>query len=284
MRRLWIGVGVAAVVAVAAVLVVATRSASPRLVAGPIRTSFDHPVVAFGDRVHARAVIVLDEKVAKRARVNLNLAPLEQLGRARVTRVSGSGLVSLTYEVDAVCIFDECVRKSGRTLLHLPAVTVTAPSGDVLASATWPVLDVRGRVAAADLAATEPPLRVDLAPPPLDYRIAPHTLALLLTVLAALFAGVGVGVAGRQLASLRRERAAWAEPLTELERALALAREAESRAAPDRRRALALLERLLRPRDATLAREARDLAWRSPPPDAGALGDLVDDIESKVQR
>jgi hypothetical protein len=83
---------------------------------------------------------------------------------------------------------------------------------------------------------------------------------------------------------LRRERAAWAEPLTELERALALARDAESRSAPDRRRALALLERLLRPRDERLAREARDLAWSSPPPGVEELDELVSEVESKVNR
>jgi hypothetical protein len=183
-----------------------------------------------------------------------------------------------------VCIFDECVGKGGRKLVTLPDVTVTSPGGDVVAKAPWPRLDVRGRVVAADLQPTEPPLKADVTAPPVDYRVAPSTLARLLTVLAALLAAGGVALAGRQLAAILRARAAWAEPLTELEQALALAREAESRPAPDRRRALALLERLLRPRDEQLAREARNLAWSSPPPGAEELDELVSEVESKVGR
>jgi hypothetical protein len=282
MRRVWLGAGVAAIVAVAVVLSLALRSSSPHIVP-TLTTSFTHSVVGFGDRVHARAVVVLS-KPDDHARVNISVAPLEQLGPTRVTRVANDRYTSLTYDIDAVCMFEECTAKSGRRLVHLPDLTVTIPDGSVVATKAWPALDVRGRVVAADLTPVEPRLRADVTPPPVDYRVDPGTLSTVLTALAALLAAGGVGLAGWQVASLRRERAAWAAPLTELERALALAREAESRAAPDRRRALALLERLLRSRDERLAREARDLAWRSPPPDAEALDELVNDIESKVGR
>jgi hypothetical protein len=282
-NRIWIGTVAAAAAAVAVVLVVATHGSAPRLEATPIRTSFDHSVVGFGDRVHARAVVVLDGSVLDKARIDVNVAPLLQLGPAKVTRVTGNGLVALTYDVDAVCIYEECVGKGSRKLLHLPDVTVTR-AGGVLARAPWPTLDVRGRVVAADLAPTEPPLESDVMPPPVTYGIAPSTLSGLLELLALALAVAGVGLAGRQLAVIRRERRAWAEPLTELERALALAREAESRPPADRRRALALLERLLRPRDARLAREARDLAWSSPPPEANELDELVTEVERKVKR
>jgi hypothetical protein len=266
------------------VVFVATRAPAPNVESAPIRTSFEHSVVAFGDRVHARAVVVLDARFADQARVAVNVAPLAQLGQTHVTRVEGDGLVALTYDIDAVCIYDECVGKGGRKLVHLPDVTVTAPSGETVAKAPWPALDVRGRVVAADLQPTEPPLKANVTPPPVDYRIAPATLARVLTVLAALLAAGGVALVGWQLAAILRARAARGEPLTELEHALALAREAESRSAPDRRRALALLERLLRPRDARLAREARQLAWSSPPPDAADLDELVNEVESKVGR
>jgi len=284
MSRVWAGTLVAAGVAVAVVLVVATHSSSPKLAGAPISTSFEHSVVGFGDQVHARAVVILDTSVQDHARVNVSVAPLLQLGPARVTRVTSNGFVEMTYDVAAVCIYDECAGKGGRKLIHLPDVTVTLPSGGVLATAPWPPLDVRGRVVAADLAPTQPPLKFDVLPPPVDYRFAPSTLATLLTLLAAALAVAGAGLAGWQLAARRRERAAWTEPLTELERALTLARESESRSAPDRRRALALLERLLRPRDARLAREARDLAWSSPPPGPEELDELVSEVESKVRR
>jgi hypothetical protein len=284
MRRLWIGTAVGAAAAVAIVVVIATRALGPKLEGAPIRTSFEHSVVGFGDRVHAHAVIVLDKSVANHARVNVSVAPLLQLGSAHVTRVASNGLVALTYDVAAVCIYDECVGKGGRRLVHLPPVTATLPDGRVVASAAWPPLDVRGRVVAADLAPAQPPLKFDALPPSVDYRVSPSALAWVLTALAAVLAAAGVGLAGWRLAVLRRERAAWAEPLSELQRALTLARESESRSAPDRRRALALLERLLRPRDARLAHEARDLAWSSPPPGPEELDELVSEVESKVGR
>jgi hypothetical protein len=284
LKRVWIGTAVAAVGALAVVLVLATRGSGPQLEGSGIRTSFEHSVVGFGDRVHAHAVVVLDGSVAKGARMNVSVAPLAQLGPAHVSSVWSDGRRALTYDVDAACIYEECVGKGSRKLIHLPDVTVTRPGGGVLLSAPWPPLDVRGRVVAADLNPATPPLKADVVPPRVDYRVTPSTLATLLTVLAGLLAVAGIALAGRQLVALRRERAAWAEPLTELERALALARDAESRSAPDRRRALALLERLLRPRDEHLAREARDLAWSSPPPGAEELDDLVSEVESKVSR
>jgi hypothetical protein len=71
-------------------------------------------------------------------------------------------------------------------------------------------------------------------------------------------------------------------PLTGLERALALAREAEERPTPDRRRALGLLARLLGSRDPHLAGAADDLAWSAPPPTSDAVADLVTQVEQKV--
>ena len=284
MRAVWVGTLVAAAIAVAAVLVIATRGSAPRLEAMPIHTSFEHSVVGFGDRVHARAVVVLDKGVPNNARLNVSVAPMAQLGAARISRVSSEGRVALTYDVDAVCVYEECVGNGGRKVVHLPAATVTLPGGRILQSAPWPPLEVRGRVVAADLTPTDPPLKSDALPPPVDYRITPSTLSRLLELLAAALALAGVALAGWQLAAMRRERRAWAPPLTELETALALAREAESRPAADRRRALALLERLLRPRDARLAGEARNLAWSAPPPEPDELDDLVTEVEQKVQR
>ena len=73
------------------------------------------------------------------------------------------------------------------------------------------------------------------------------------------------------------------EPLTGLERALALARDAERRPARDRRRALGLLARVLGPRDPQLADEAEHLAWSAPAPTPVALADLVAEVEEKAR-
>jgi hypothetical protein len=70
--------------------------------------------------------------------------------------------------------------------------------------------------------------------------------------------------------------------LTGLARAVALAREAERRPTPDRRRALGLLARLLGARDAQLAGAADDLAWSAPAPTPDALAELVSEVEHEV--
>jgi hypothetical protein len=58
-------------------------------------------------------------------------------------------------------------------------------------------------------------------------------------------------------------------------------REAETRPVPDRRRALALLARVLRNRDAGLGPAASDLAWSEPPPDPQSIDALVGDVEGE---
>jgi len=68
-------------------------------------------------------------------------------------------------------------------------------------------------------------------------------------------------------------------PGDELSRALRLVREAEERPVPDRRRALALLARLLR--TTALGTAARDLAWSEPAPDREAIAALVADVEGE---
>ncbi len=68
----------------------------------------------------------------------------------------------------------------------------------------------------------------------------------------------------------------------ELERALRLAREAETRPPPDRRRALGLLARLLDRRDRRLSGAASELAWAEPEPERAALATFVADVEREV--
>ena len=128
----------------------------------------------------------------------------------------------------------------------------------------------------ADAAALRPAARRTLA-----IRI---TLAAALAglIVAALLAAAGVLVAGATAAAMYRRRQT-SDPLTGLERALALARDAERRPAPDRRRALELLARLLGSRDPSLADEAGQLAWSEPAPTPDALEGLVADVEEKVR-
>jgi hypothetical protein len=103
---------------------------------------------------------------------------------------------------------------------------------------------------------------------------------LALDVLAVLLAVVGIGLAGWQAAVVLRARRRREQ--SEFERALDLARQAEHRVPADRRRALALLARLLG--EERVGVEARELAWSKPEPSPAALSEVVDEIEQGARR
>ena len=154
-------------------------------------------------------------------------------------------------------------------------------SGQEKSTVAWPPLEVRGRVSAVDLARLNPPLRSDTSPPPVTYRVAPGNAARALEILAIVLAAAGLLLAAWAVAAVRRNRRRVAPP-TGLERALALAREAERRPPPDRRRALGLLARLLDARDPRLAGAADELAWSAPAPTRDELAGLVSEVEHEV--
>jgi hypothetical protein len=282
-RGAWIATAAVAAVAVVAVLVVArggtTRGLTPTAPVS-VQASFDRTLVGFGDRVTARVVVLLDPNAVDPSRLDLqeSLAPLEQLGPTRVTRTARGRVVAVTYDADAVCMSEACVSPRGRQLIRLPAVRASV--GTTSVDASWPALDVRGRVAASDLGRKNPPLQADVTPPRVGYRIAPAPLAVTLELVAALLAAAGIALGGWYASTLYRARLRRTVPLTEIERALLLAREAESRPPPDRRRALGLLARLLR--NERLAGTARDLAWSAPAPSPDDLSELVTQVEHEV--
>lgn len=290
LTRFGLPVLVVAAAAVAAVLLLG-RSESPPAVAATaplaVRAGFDPTTVTFGDRVVARAVILLDRSLVRPGTLKFtaDMAPLTQLAAPRTTRTTRGGVTIVTYEVPAACVTDRCVGPAGDLPLRLPRVTasvVTQSGGFVRGAAPWPVLHVHGRVNAADLAGAQPRLRGDATPDAATYRLAPSTLAVLLDALAVLLVLCGVGVAAyetRRLALRRRGRVGSGG---ELKRALRLAHEAESRPPPDRRRALGLLSRLLGPRDGRLATAASELAWAKPQPAREEMSGLVAEIEHEV--
>ncbi len=285
LSRVVLGTLAIAAAAVAIVLVVAGRAPVHGVTpTAPVtvRALFDRATVGFGDRVNTEVVVLLDRRAVdtSRVRVEESLTPLQQLGPPRVTRTTRGRLVTLTYDVPAACLDDRCLAQRGPKRLRLPSVRVKA--GTAIVDAKWPILDVRGRVTASDLGPANPPLRADVAPPPVRYPISPSTLANLLELAAAVLAAAGIALAGRQVWMLQRARRRHEARLSDLERALAFAREAEARPPADRRRALGLLARLLARRDNRLAGAARDLAWSEPAPTTDALSELVTRVEREV--
>jgi hypothetical protein len=194
-------------------------------------------------------------------------------------------LTVVAVSIAGACLTQTCVVAKGDAKLKLPHVvaTISARDGSTLhRTVAWPLLDIHSGITAADLAPVQPPFRVDTTPVAPSYRLAPSTLAALLDALAVVLVLAGVALGARQLAVLaggrRRARPAGGE----LEQAIRLARLAEARPAPDRRRALGLLARLLGGRDGRLADAASDLAWSRGQPESGELAELVGEIEREV--
>jgi hypothetical protein len=253
-------------------------SANAHAAAPRVSAVLDRDTVEFGDPVTATITVFLDRDAD--VRVSENLAPLTQLGRTHVTEADRGDQHLVTYTTRASCLDQRCVSTTGgKRIAFRPAVVEVAPNAKI--TARWPALEMRARVSREDAAKVQPPLRRDATPPPVTYRVGPDTLARTLSVVAAVLAAAGLLLAvWAATALLRRRRVA--APLTGLERALALAREAEQRPPPDRRRALGLLARLLGSRDPRLAGAADALAWSAPAPTSDAVADLVTQVERKV--
>ena len=247
-----------------------------------VHAQFDPATPEFGDRVDAKIVIALNSRAVRpqTLRYTYGLAPLTQLGPARTSRFVGGDLELVTVVAPVSCVTAPCVARKGVTTLSFPAVraTVTSTTGARRSvSARWPSLPVRGRVLESDLAAASPKFHADASPPAASYSVSPSTLATLLDVLAALFAVGAVALAAWQAIVIVRRRPA--RSVDALERALRLAREAETLPVPHRRRALGLLARLLG-RD-RLSSTASELAWSEHQPEPDELESIVSEIERR---
>jgi hypothetical protein len=286
LSRIWLAALVLAAAAAAGVLLLA-RGNDPAGVAPKspvtVQATLDRETVEFGDAVTADVTVLLDRRAAgsRDVRVSENLAPLTQLGHTRVTRTTRGRLLAVTYSARASCLDQRCIGAGTSKQVVLGPVRIEIP-GLGTQKATWPPLQVRTRVLPADVARPHPPLRSDPTPPPVTYRFEPAGLARALEVAAAGLAAAGVLLAGGAAAAVSRSRRRQAERPTGLERALALAREAERRPTPDRRRALGLLARLLGSRDPRLAGAADELAWSAPAPTPDGLAELVTQVEREV--
>jgi hypothetical protein len=278
---------VLAAAAVAGVLLLGRADSSARATPSApllVRASFDSPRVAFGDRLTARVTVLVDRSLVRpdTLRLSDDLAPLTEVGPARTTETTHGRLTAVSVETTAACLTDPCVARSGDTPLRLPRVTVRVESRDsrvLRADARWPTLHVGSRVSSDDLARLRPRFVADTAPPAPGYAVAPSTLAAVLDALAAVLAAACVVLT---VGLIVRRRTGAAPAAGELETALRLAREAESRPPADRRRALQLLARRLDARQQRLAGAARDLAWSEPPPERQDVSRLVAEVEREV--
>jgi hypothetical protein len=251
-----------------------------------VRATFDTSAVRFAEAIQLRVVVLLDATRVQpeSLRIVEDVAPLTSLSPGRTTRATRGHTITVTLERTFSCLSSGCVSPTGDATPAFPPVkaTIATLAGETLGTeAAWPVLHVRGRVSKADLARSRPPFRADTAPTPPSYRLGPSAVAWWLYGAAVVLALAAVALAVKEARGLSRRRRG--EPtVDELERALRLAREAENRPPPDRRRALGLLARLLDARDRRLAGTASDLAWAEPEPERAAVATFVADVEREV--
>lgn len=239
-----------------------------------VRAAFDQGVAQFGDPVTSRVVVTLDRNAVRPStlRVASDVAPFTPLAAATTTRTTNGPLETVTIEQRLACLSSAClVRKP--TLPRVRAAAERRAGGNATAATAWRAPTFRSRVDAKDLARSTPRLAVDTTPPAPSYRVSPATAETVLEIVAALAAAGAAALIALHLLSRRRVRVADTDELT---RALRLVRESETRAAPDRRRALALLARLLH---GELGSRANDLAWSAPPPEPPAVDALVSQVE-----
>ena len=260
-------------VVASAVVFLAGAFASGASAAAPlvVRATFATPSVWFAGVINMHVIVLLDAKRVRpdSLRIVDDLAPLTSLSPARTTRKTQGSTITIAVGRTFGCLSGDCASASGDATPALPPVRVTVVTlgGKTLrASAALPTLHVRGRVSKADLGRSSPRFRANTTPAPPSYRLAPTTLARLLDGIAVVLALAGAALALYEARRFARRRRG--EPtIDEFERALRLAREAENRPPPDRRRALGLLARLLAARDRPLSAAASDLAWSEPEPE-----------------
>jgi hypothetical protein len=286
LTRIAVAAAALAAAAVAGVLLLGRDASAPTV--GPpkplsVRATITPPLAGFGDRLLARVAVLVDPRTvdARRVHLNLNLAPLTPLARLHARRSADA----IVVELPVSCLAVACTSSSGAQTLVLPAVQVEAPrrgGGTITAEARWPLLEVRGRVLSSEVDVRRAPhFRANLSLPAVRYRTSPAMLAGLLDALAVLLALGGVALAAREaVARLRRPRLVQTD---ELARALALARESGSRPAPDRRRALGLVARLLGDREEPLSTPVSELAWSKAQPSRDKVAELVEQVSREVE-
>jgi hypothetical protein len=272
-------------VVASAVLFLAGAFAGGASAAAPlaVRATFDASSVRFAGVINMHVVVLLDATRVRpdSLRIVDDLAPLTSLSPGRTTRKTEGRTITVAVARTFSCLASNCVSASGDATPALPPVRVTVVTlggGTLRASAALPTLHVQGRVSKADLGRSSPPFRANTTSAPPSYRLAPTTLAWLLDGVAVVLALAGAALALYEARRFTRRRRGELT-IDEFERALRLAREAENRPPPDRRRALGLLARLLAARDRPLSGAASELAWARPEPEPAALATLVADVE-----
>jgi hypothetical protein len=272
-------VRLAAVVAVLAALALA-GSAQARAPLS-VSTSIAPSPAFFGERITARAEIVVDPSKVDPGEVRFapNFTPYAIVGRPQRSRSDGDEATTLGFVYTLLCLNDECLPGERMRAVRLPEARASAGSNSVIVR--WPKVLVSTRVSPADERAGRPPWRVQLAVPAVSYNVRPGTASKLAVGAAVLLGLLGIALIAWEIARRRRLRLARERALSRLEQAVALLRESSGRSPDDRRKALALLARELNG-DRDLARDATRLAWARAEPSPERIDTLARQVEQRL--
>jgi hypothetical protein len=247
----------------AAALITTAPAAASAVVA---RANLQPRAILFADVVHAQVDVTVDRRLADPASIEITtpLGRWTQLARSLQTTWAGS-FVRRRVQLMIACRTSACVPAGRAEVTTLPPATVsvrTKGGGTSRTVVNWPPLVVASRLPAGATTAARPPFQLEVTPPPPTLRASASGVALGLDLAAALCVLAALALGGVAFRGRRRRPA----PRSALERALTLARESESRPAPDRRRALALLARVAPSTDGELAGTAAETAWSAGEP------------------
>lgn len=285
--------------AIAAVLALAAEQGWWRHVAAgtadkaaiSVQGSLAPNAVLFGDPLTARALVVFDPARVRASSVRL----LPRFGSYRVSRATRKtqqvgGSTELVYRFVLECLTVGCAPGRPQVALDFPPAIlrfVTREGAARHLAVDWPSVTVASRLDDADRAdPSAAGLRVDMAPPPVSYRLSPGALvdglvaaSVLFVLAAAVFLAM---VLRRQVASAPQARTSDQTPLEE---ALALVREtAADGHSPERQRMG--LERLVRELQGfgrtELAATAGRLAWSAAEPSPNTALEFVGRVEREV--
>jgi hypothetical protein len=274
----------AAVVGLAA-LALAPAAAADDSVA--VRAGLTPRAHLFGDTVTAEVEVVVDSGAAGTVRVEPDFKPYTVVGPVRVSRIDGGRSTELRYRYTLDCLERPCLPgDTRRRFVFSPVhVHVRIAGQERDATATWPTLIARSRLAPEDVSGRR--MRSSVYPVgEVTHRVSPGILFWSLAAASAALAAAGLALAGSLLAGVRipwrRDRFSRLAPV---ERALVLVRLTASRGDAGRRRQA--LERLGHELEAwgrpELGDEACRLAWAESAPDGDTLLALAGRIERELK-
>lgn len=247
----------------------------------------------FGDPVTASVEILIDPARVNQSSVRLRTSfePYRPTAPPRIERRETRGLVSLRYRYRLLCLRAACRPRAGRArqFRFKPAqIVFTRPNGTLRElSRTWFPVTVASRLLPDTALRAQVQARAQPFPP-VDYRVAPASLARALFGAAALLALAGLLLLARVLAPLLRGALARHRlgRLRPIERELALLRAGVARDQPElQRKALDSLALALGGNGTDdLAGSARRLAWSDRTLDSSAALELASEVERRLRQ